>query len=277
MFAVAWNLCVGWLQEDRYSIFLWNWNISWIGNQGIWIETRGRFRHHQVAVSEAHSNNVYVLIPIHLFKSQPTRSRSRVFERKSDQPGARLCRSSVFSLYYYSAIRCSDDRFCIVLWKYLMHFPISVTFDAEGNIKPTGVPTFNDVWFEMEKILEQKKARAIGVSNFSVITWVPPQIFPPGLFNKRLNDDAQLGSPAQDSKSSTGREPGRVRWSFCKLWLNCTYSSSRHRIHPYLAQNELKEYCKSKGIVVEAYSPSGSFFGIFVISLRRIWADSIYA
>ncbi|THU93406.1 reductase AKOR2 [Dendrothele bispora CBS 962.96] len=28
-------------------------------------------------------------------------------------------------------------------------------------------------------------------------------------------------------------------------------------MHPYLAQNELREYCKDKGIAIEAYTPSG--------------------
>ena len=30
-----------------------------------------------------------------------------------------------------------------------------------------------------------------------------------------------------------------------------------HRLHPYLAQPELKEYCESKGILLEAYTSTG--------------------
>jgi glycerol 2-dehydrogenase (NADP+) len=30
-----------------------------------------------------------------------------------------------------------------------------------------------------------------------------------------------------------------------------------HRLHPYLAQNELVQWCKGKGIVVVAYAATG--------------------
>lgn len=56
-----------------------------------------------------------------------------------------------------------------------------VTIPLEGNTRPTDVNgdllrddsvTFNDAWAEMEKVLAGGKARAIGVSNFSVMKYV---------------------------------------------------------------------------------------------------------
>ncbi|KAF5391994.1 hypothetical protein D9757_003308 [Collybiopsis confluens] len=58
---------------------------------------------------------------------------------------------------------------------YLLHFPQCVvaeggTFarNADGTLKTVSSPTFVEVWSEIEKIFEQKKAKAIGVSNFSI-------------------------------------------------------------------------------------------------------------
>ncbi|PWN95498.1 Aldo/keto reductase [Tilletiopsis washingtonensis] len=50
---------------------------------------------------------------------------------------------------------------------YLMHWPQGKKEDGTVYDGPPDGPTFNDVWEEMEKLLETKQVRAIGVSNFS--------------------------------------------------------------------------------------------------------------
>ena len=42
--------------------------------------------------------------------------------------------------------------------------------NSDGDLITDDTISFNDVWAEMEKILASGKARAIGVSNFSVKT-----------------------------------------------------------------------------------------------------------
>ncbi|KAI8983405.1 Aldo/keto reductase [Trametes punicea] len=52
---------------------------------------------------------------------------------------------------------------------YLMHWPMAI--DASGRtLQPDESPTFVETWHEMEKSLAQGKAKAIGVSNFSIKT-----------------------------------------------------------------------------------------------------------
>ncbi|KXN85234.1 Alcohol dehydrogenase [NADP(+)] [Leucoagaricus sp. SymC.cos] len=58
---------------------------------------------------------------------------------------------------------------------YLIHFPQFVVCDSDGNavknangvVKTRDDVSLNDVWAEMEKLLETGKVKAIGVSNFS--------------------------------------------------------------------------------------------------------------
>ncbi|KAJ4464812.1 NADP-dependent oxidoreductase domain-containing protein [Lentinula lateritia] len=100
---------------------------------------------------------------------------------------------------------------------YLVHWPQCVDLEADGRIKVTSGPTFVEVWAEIEKIYEGKKARAVGVSNFSV-----------------KNLEILLKSA------------------------KVVPAVNQVELHPYLAQNELRQYCKDKGIVIEAYTPSYS-------------------
>lgn len=49
---------------------------------------------------------------------------------------------------------------------YLVHWPQAV-IDGK-TLQPDETPTINDTWADMEKVLASGKAKAIGVSNFSV-------------------------------------------------------------------------------------------------------------
>ncbi|KAJ7663802.1 NADP-dependent oxidoreductase domain-containing protein [Mycena polygramma] len=110
---------------------------------------------------------------------------------------------------------------------YLMHFPQTLEYpngyDApstlEGMVKELKVvetPTFNETWAEMERLHASGRARAIGVSNFSIKTL--EQLFKTAKIVPAVN---------------------------------------QVEMHPYLAQTELLEYCRKKGIIVTAYSPTG--------------------
>ncbi|KAJ3914057.1 reductase AKOR2 [Lentinula edodes] len=99
---------------------------------------------------------------------------------------------------------------------YLVHWPQCVDLEADGTIKVTSGLTFVEVWAEIEKIYEGKKAKAVGVSNFSI-----------------KNLEILLKSA------------------------KVVPAVNQVELHPYLAQNELRQYCKDKGIVIEAYTPSG--------------------
>ncbi|KAJ7764689.1 NADP-dependent oxidoreductase domain-containing protein [Mycena metata] len=85
-----------------------------------------------------------------------------------------------------------------------------------GGLKILQTPTFNDTWAELERIHASGRARAIGVSNFSIKTL--EQLFTTAKIVPAVN---------------------------------------QVELHPYLAQPELLEYCRKKGIAVEAYTPSG--------------------
>ncbi|KAJ7860417.1 NADP-dependent oxidoreductase domain-containing protein [Mycena olivaceomarginata] len=120
----------------------------------------------------------------------------------------------------------------VFLWletlpQYLVHLPQTgeypngydapTTFDEIfSEFKAVDTPTFNDTWAELEGLHASGRARAIGVSNFSIKTL--EQLFKTAKIVPAVN---------------------------------------QVEMHPYLAQTELLEYCRNKGIVVTAYSPSG--------------------
>ncbi|KAJ7323335.1 NADP-dependent oxidoreductase domain-containing protein [Mycena albidolilacea] len=109
---------------------------------------------------------------------------------------------------------------------YLLHWPQTVeypngydappTSEMFGELKVAETPTFNKTWAEFERLHGSGRARAIGVSNFSIKTL--EQLFKTAKIVPAVN---------------------------------------QVEMHPYLAQTELLEYCRKKGIVVTAYSPSG--------------------
>lgn len=107
---------------------------------------------------------------------------------------------------------------------YLVHWPQSLPYhesgelvkNPDGTLKTLETPTFVDTWAEMEEILESGKAKAIGVSNFSI---------------KNLE----------------------ILLKSAKV-VPC---NNQVEIHPYLQQNDLRDYCKGKGITLSAYTPSG--------------------
>lgn len=110
---------------------------------------------------------------------------------------------------------------------YLMHWPIPFNPDAEDKTFPKKSDgssdidedwTFIKTWEQMQK-LPKEKVRAIGVSNFS---------------SKQLEE-------LLNASTTT-----------------VTPAANQVETHPYLPQKKLIDYCKSKGIIVQAYSPLGS-------------------
>ncbi|KAI0751585.1 Aldo/keto reductase [Daedaleopsis nitida] len=107
---------------------------------------------------------------------------------------------------------------------YLMHWPQAQKyhpdkwdlFDKDGSTICFDTPIFNETWARMEKLYESGRAKAIGVSNFSVKNL------------EKLFETAKV-VPAVNQVE----------------------------MHPFLVQQDLKDYCDKKGIVLTAYSPTG--------------------
>jgi glycerol 2-dehydrogenase (NADP+) len=113
---------------------------------------------------------------------------------------------------------------------YLMHWPVPLEEPTEGEVITVPVNEdgsraidldwdFIKTWELMQELPETGKAKAVGVSNFSV----------KNLEELKASDKIHL-KPAANQ-------------------VEC---------HPLLPQTELINYCQSQGIVLEAYSPLGT-------------------
>ncbi|THH26319.1 hypothetical protein EUX98_g7865 [Antrodiella citrinella] len=119
-------------------------------------------------------------------------------------------------------------------------FPYTMAIDEDGKVIlspvsgpiPIEKPSFNDVWAEFEKVYAGGKARAIGVSNFSIKTL--------------------------EQLLTTAKIMPHVNQVEYADFMNQVLTHLR-RLHPYLAQPELKAYCDGKGIQLCAYTPTGEF------------------
>lgn len=111
----------------------------------------------------------------------------------------------------------------------------SPSFNPAGRVlPPDSTPTIVDTWLSMQSLLTTHKSqlRSIGVSNFSIKT-----------LNVLLGDARVTVIPAVNQ-------------------VEC---------HPYLPNEELKEWCSEKGIAVVAYSPLGSSSLVFARTCPLIY------
>ncbi|KAF8064090.1 reductase AKOR2 [Lyophyllum atratum] len=125
---------------------------------------------------------------------------------------------------------------------FLIHWPQAIVYEkgsallprnSDGTVKVREDVNFNQAWVEMEKLLETGKVKAVGVSNFSIETL--EQLF------------------------TTAKITPAVNQVECVLftWLSKHQHTYCPRLHPYLVQEDLREYSAKKGIVLTAYAPSG--------------------
>lgn len=112
---------------------------------------------------------------------------------------------------------------------YLMHWPVALNPENKSHPMLPTLPNGKrdilldrdivDTYKDMQALVESGKAKAIGVSNFSIRN-----------LKKLLAADGVTIPPA----------------------------ANQVELHPYLPQPELVKFCKEKNIVLEAYSPLGS-------------------
>ena len=126
--------------------------------------------------------------------------------------------------------------------------------DSNGDLIRDETVTFNDVWAEMEKIFATGKTRAIGVSNFSIMTYVVYGFF----FMLVQRDHASIYLAWRNCSVPPKLSRPSTRLSKYPHLIGCYDTfTMMYRMHPYLAQTELKEYCESKGILIQAYTATG--------------------
>ncbi|OBZ77030.1 Glycerol 2-dehydrogenase (NADP(+)) [Grifola frondosa] len=131
---------------------------------------------------------------------------------------------TITSIWFVDLLVSANSGLIFTFRQYLMHWPQAALYDkdvpepldAEGQTIVVDSPTFNETWAEMEKIYESGRAKAIGVSNFSVKNL------------EKLLTTAKI-VPA----------------------------INQVEMHPYLIQQDLKDFCDKKGIVITAYTPTG--------------------
>ncbi|TBU32940.1 reductase AKOR2 [Dichomitus squalens] len=123
--------------------------------------------------------------------------------------------------YFEDSLKNLDMDYVDLL---LLHWPQTSKFvagvtdplDQDGDLITYDTPIFPESWARMERIYESGKAKAIGVSNFSIKNL------------EKLLETAKV-VPAVNQVET----------------------------HPYLVQQDLKDYCDKKGIVLTAYTPTG--------------------
>ncbi|PPR03655.1 hypothetical protein CVT24_007769 [Panaeolus cyanescens] len=122
---------------------------------------------------------------------------------------------------FYSLKQLKTDY--LDLW--LMHWPAPMTQALDGPLRETD---WLDTWKAMEKVYKAHpdKVKAIGVSNFSI------------KFLTRLLENSEVVPAANQ--------------------IELHPASFQYPIPRYCTQADLVDLCRSKGIVVTAYSPLGS-------------------
>uniref|UniRef100_A0A1A8BM05 NADP-dependent oxidoreductase domain-containing protein n=1 Tax=Nothobranchius kadleci TaxID=1051664 RepID=A0A1A8BM05_NOTKA len=145
---------------------------------------------------------------------------------------------------------------------YLVHFPVGLKKmgdelfpKKDGKILTSDVD-YVDVWRGMEALRSSGKVKSIGVSNFSILQLerllalcrVPPavnQVIHVSIASKLESKTVAMPPPKNVITSrSFSRSP--------------SVSSYQVELHPYMVQTEMIEFCRSKNIVLTAYSPFGS-------------------
>lgn len=139
--------------------------------------------------------------------------------------------SKLWCTFHRDPIKCLNETLerlgleYIDLW--LMHWPVPMNPNGNHPLFPKHEDgsrdldtewSYIDTYKKMEEVLKTGKTKAIGVSNFSV-----PYL-------EKLLKEPNITVPAANQIEN----------------------------HPYLPQQEIVDFCQSKGIQVQAYSPLGS-------------------